>query len=63
MCILIKQDLFQTNIFVSSAALTIPIVEVGPRTTIVLGRKVTFKKTCGRILDASFADLCMQVNL
>lgn len=35
-------------------------LEVKPRTLTVFGRALHLKKTCGRILDASFDDLCEQ---
>ena len=38
------------------------ITEIESRTMRVLGRNVTFAKTCGRVLDATFKDICMKVS-
>jgi len=35
---------------------------VRPKTLIIMGRNVTFPKTCGQVLDATFAELCDQVK-
>ncbi|ESO89353.1 hypothetical protein LOTGIDRAFT_183409 [Lottia gigantea] len=34
--------------------------DICSRDLIVLGRKLTLPKTCGRVLDTTFSDLCMQ---
>ncbi|XP_053207582.1 AFG1-like ATPase [Panonychus citri] len=31
---------------------------VRPRTIVIMGRNVTFNKTCGRVLDSTFSELC-----
>lgn len=33
---------------------------VRPKTLIIMGRNVTFPKTCGQVLDATFEELCDQ---
>ena len=35
----------------------------GPRDLQVMGRKLTLQKTCGKLLDVTFNDLCMKVGL
>lgn len=35
---------------------------VRPRTLTHLGRDLTFKRTCGQVLDSSFEDLCDRVR-
>ena len=34
----------------------------GPRDLQVMGRKLTLQKTCGKLLDVTFNDLCMKVG-
>ena len=36
--------------------------EEGPRELTVMGRKVLLQRTCGRILDTTFHELCIKVN-
>ena len=35
--------------------------EIQSRTLIILGRKLTLPKTCGRVLDTTFDAMCRQV--
>ena len=35
---------------------------IRPRTLSIKGRNVHFNKTCGQVLDSSFADLCDRVS-
>ena len=35
--------------------------EIQSRTLIILGRKLTLPKTCGRVLDTTFDAMCAQV--
>lgn len=35
---------------------------VRPRTLTFMGRNVTFKKTCGQVLDSNFTELCDRVS-
>lgn len=36
---------------------------VRPRTISIKGRNVNFQKTCGRVLDSTFDELCDRVNI
>jgi protein AFG1 len=35
---------------------------IRPRTISIKGRDVTFKKTCGQVLDSTFSELCDRVS-
>lgn len=35
---------------------------IRPRTLSIMGRNVQFNKTCGQVLDCTFADLCERVR-
>ena len=35
---------------------------IRPKTLSIKGRNVTFKKTCGQVIDSSFEELCDRVS-
>lgn len=35
---------------------------IRPRTLTIMGRNVTFKKTCGQVIDTTFDELCARVS-
>ena len=40
-----------------------PSSHEGPRTLTILNREVVFQRTCGRILDSTFNELCRRVRI
>ena len=36
---------------------------IRPRTLSIMGRNVQFNKTCGQVLDCTFAELCERVRM
>lgn len=36
---------------------------IRPRTLTIMGRNVTFNKTCGQVIDSTFNELCARVSV
>ena len=35
---------------------------IRPKTLTIMGRNVTFNRTCGQVLDSTFSELCVRVS-